>query len=177
MTTLQEKSDAVSDAPWYRSLWFRWLLLAVAWALALAALPAPAFDVQTGWFPNPLPTFVFFAIMFGIPVFCPLWISLVCFVLTPILMAMPPRGWLLIPLRLMQCALLFPWLLLPYGYWLNLSQPNAGTAHAMWGYYCWATGFTFAFLALILHRDDTPRADRRRGFPVVTGSGNPKGGA
>jgi hypothetical protein len=73
----------VSDAPWYRSLWFRWLLLAAGWVLVLISLPAPAFAGQTGWLPDPLPTGFLIVIIFLVPWLIPLWVSVLCFLLSP----------------------------------------------------------------------------------------------
>jgi len=148
----------------------RWVLLAAGWGLFVVSLPAPAFITQPGWLPSPLPVYLFLLIMFAVPPLVPIWVSLAFFLLSPITMAGTRHGQRPLALRVADISLLFPWLLVPYAIWRNLNQPSEARTYPAWGFYAWAGAYTIVWFATIIRPDRRPRADRRPGFPVITGA-------
>ena len=124
--------------------------------------------------PDPFPEFLLMYVVclsavYLTPQWTPLSISLICFVLTPFVMAARPRGFVRFLCRVVQLSLLFPWLWWLWDFWQGLHRPPASRGYWMWGFYAWASSFTLAWLATIVQPvpPGKPRLDRRHGFPVV----------
>ena len=131
-------------------------LLLLAWAIFGAALPLP---LAPGFGRENLPTLG----LLVAPVLLPVNVM---FLLSPALLVLSRHGRWRLAVRLLSGVMLGVWI--P----LLMAVRDRSAADFMLGYYLFAGAYTLAVISIQLPAPARPpRADRRRGFPVVMDGG------
>ena len=150
-------------------------LLVLAWVTAFVSLPAPAIEPPSILGVFHIPVFIWIAVCFASPIepefryMAVISLGTVVFLLTPWLVFERPSRRRNLVGRISSFALLGPWIFpIVLEFFASPQQKHRwGYQHAGWGYYLFAVAHILAFLAIQIGSWAVPKADRRRGFPVI----------
>lgn len=160
-----------------------WVLIVLAWALAIGAMAAPAVEGNIAFamgFIHADRTSTILLLMAGVMALVRVpwsiypWLLMagpIALLAAPLLARqVPPPGWLR---RAAAIFLLTPWVMPKACVFLltPAERQEWGWDHVYWGYYLFCIAHTLAFIAVQIAPWPPPRVDRRRGFPVVMDGG------